>query len=1144
MRRQAVIAVAFVSAMAVAAAALVVWRRATALPQPGSAAYERVTRAFYHGLAALEVGLLDDARRQFTEATELVPKEPASWANLGLAHLRLGELEAAVASVERALALAPDNAEIVMLAARLESARGRLDEGVARLRQAVSLDPQGLRARFALAEEIERAGGADDARPLLDELVELAPGNLAVLLERARVAARHADAERLRDSVRRLGVHAAGWPPIAMEQFAGLVQAAEAGRFADAQRSAALLRNVLVRVPAYAESLAAVRTPTELIAEPLTRFLVLAPPPATPSPPDFAVRFSLEPLDAGGASVQSLVAFSLGINTDLAVVGVAGREIRRVDGSGASWPVAASALLPLDWDNDFRTDLVAATGAGLRLLRQDESGAFVDATARAAAGATNACDCVGAWAADIEMDGDLDIVAAPRDGGPLLYRNNGDGTWTTRPIFVEVMAMRGFAWGDVDRDVDPDAVVLDAQGNVHVFANRQAGTFALLDPIRGVARVAAVAIADVDADGVFDIVALDAAGSLHRITRRGSTWEAATLASWDGLAGAEPGSHRLFAADIDNNGAIDVVASGRGASRIWLAGEDYRLQPLPVEAMPGGEACAVIDLTGDGRLDIVAVLGGRAVRLVGTGRAPYRWAVIRPRALAVAGDQRVNSFGHGGQLEVRSGLLLQRHGLQGGPVHIGLGERTAIDVARIVWPNGVAQAEFDIGVDKPFVAEQRLKGSCPWVFAWDGTRMRFVTDFLWRSPLGLRINAQDTAGVPQTEDWVRIGGDQLVPVDGSYDIRVTAELWETHFIDHVALLVVDHPPGTEVFVDERFDAREPPVLRVHAVGALRPVVEARDAQGRDVTDLVAARDGRHLATFERGRYQGIAREHHIEIVLPKPVRPAGARGRGRPLLIAQGWVYPTDSSINVAVGQGAHARPMGIVLEAKSARGGWRVVDPDLGFPAGKNKTMVIDLSGAVGARRLRLRTNLEVYWDALAYAESVEAGLRLTRLAAATAELRYRGYSMTTSPRGEAPETPDYERLATTSQRWRDLTGYYTRFGDVKELLASVDDRYVIMNAGDELRLGFPEQGGPPPSWRRDFVFIGDGWEKDGDYNTEFSQTVLPLPSHDNPEYRGRAASLELEDDPVYRRHRGDWERFHTRYVVPDRFVKGLALR
>jgi hypothetical protein len=71
-------------------------------------------------------------------------------------------------------------------------------------------------------------------------------------------------------------------------------------------------------------------------------------------------------------------------------------------------------------------------------------------------------------------------------------------------------------------------------------------------------------------------------------------------------------------------------------------------------------------------------------------------------------------------------------------------------------------------------------------------------------------------------------------------------------------------------------------------------------------------------------------------------------------------------------------------------------------------------------------------------------------------------------------------------------------------------------MNAGDELRLAFPEQPAPAGGWRRDFVLVGDGWEKDGDYNTEFSQTVLPLPSHADAAYRRTERRL-LEQDPVY---------------------------
>jgi hypothetical protein len=330
------------------------------------------------------------------------------------------------------------------------------------------------------------------------------------------------------------------------------------------------------------------------------------------------------------------------------------------------------------------------------------------------------------------------------------------------------------------------------------------------------------------------------------------------------------------------------------------------------------------------------------------------------------------------------------------------------------------------------------------------------------------------------------------------------------------------------------------------MGTATPVARAWDDHGRDVTDLVAKRDGRYLASFERGQYQGIARDHFVEFEIADVWLPPSRDALRRPrkpntTLVASGWIYPTDSSINVAIGQGGHVAPSGLSLEAKVA-GQWVVVNPDLGFPAGKNKTMLVDLARVpASADRLRLRTNLEIYWDLLAVSERSAVDVQTTRLQSVTADLAFRGYSQTISPRGEAPETPIYERVANTTQRWRDLVGYYTRFGDVTPLLASVDDRYVIMNAGDELRLRFAEQPPPPSGWRRDFVLIGDGWEKDGDYNTGYSETVLPLPSHDTPDYGAGAPSLVLEHDPIYRRHPQDWAEYHTRFVTPRAFVRGL---
>src|SRR2546425_6130486 len=193
-------------------------------------------------------------------------------------------------------------------------------------------------------------------------------------------------------------------------------------------------------------------------------------------------------------------------------------------------------------------------------------------------------------------------------------------------------------------------------------------------------------------------------------------------------------------------------------------------------------------------------------------------------------------------------------------------------------------------------------------------------------------------------------------------------------------MVVDHPADVDVFVDERF-AKRAPVLATHAMRPPRQVARAWDEKGKEVTDLISRQDGRYLSTFELGAYQGIARDHFVEFELGRDI-PGD-----KPLwLVANGWIYPTDSSINVAIGQGG-IQPRGLTLEAQDETGRWTVVEPDLGFPAGKNKTILIDLGrvarkGVTRAQRLRLRTNLEIYWDWLAVAEGLApASLEAVRL-------------------------------------------------------------------------------------------------------------------------------------------------------------------
>ncbi|MES1255985.1 MAG: FG-GAP-like repeat-containing protein [Acidobacteriota bacterium] len=1148
--RRRVLATAVLAACvaAVVAGALVRRRQRGALPVAGSPVFEQTTRAFYHGLAALQVGLLDDARAAFLTATTLAPGEPAAWANLGLTDLRRGQFQSAAPAIARAAALAPTSSAVAVLEAELAKAEGHPAAVVARYRRALELDAASPRVQYALAAEIEAAGGpqADaEAEALLDSLLAAAPANLAVRLEVARLGAKRGDGPALQRAVSGIGAPGVGWPAAAADPYQRLQDATARADFAGAARAVAVLRNALLRVPAFRGDLAALAAPVGLVAEPFVRFLRLPSPESVPSAPDEGLTFAAQP---AGPSATGAIAFSPQ-GADLPrIVSTDGRLVHPdrspaavgFPGGPAHVPPSAFGLLAVDWHRDFRLGLVLAGAGGVRLLAQGEDGTFKELPAAGRDVDAGKLDATGVWTADVDLDGDLDLVVGIASAAPVVLRNNGDGTWNTTRPFPGIVDLRAFAWGDLDGDGDPDAALVDGQGRLHVFDNQQGGQFVAVAAPGADVRMTALAVADVNGDGVLDLVTLGADGVVRRASRGPHAWEEAPLATWSGRAGApRPGGDRIVLADLDNNGAPDIIASGGGQSRLWLGGThgDYRA----LSGVPSAEVVAAVDFDGDGQLDLVGLARGRVQTYLTHGTKAYHWQVLHPRAQMTAGDQRINSFGVGGEIEIRSGLLTAKQTLTGSPVHFGLGTRTVVDVARVVWPNGVVQAEFDRRADQVIVAEQRLKGSCPWVFTDGGAGMQFVTDFLWRSPLGLRINAVDTAGVSQTEDWVKIRADQLVPHSGAYEVRVTAELWETHFVDYVALMTVDHPAAVDVFVDERF-ARVSPPLTVHAVTPPRPVAQAWDQTGRDVTALVAARDGRFLSTFAPGAYQGVAQEHFVEVELGHVVAPDT-----REWLVAYGWIYPTDSSINVAIGQGHQIPPRGLSLEAQDGSGRWTPVDPDLGFPAGKNKTILIDLAriskaGLSGVHRVRLRTNMEIYWDAIGIAADADASVvRTARLLPATAELGYRGFSETNAARRDVPETPRYDRLANVVGRWRNLVGYYTRFGDVRELLGQVDDRDVIMNAGDELRMAFTAPPPPPAGWVRDFVLIGDGWVKDGDYNTAYSKTVLPLPAHGHPQYEAAAGSLDLEDDPVYRQHPADWQAYHTRFVAPDAFLRGL---
>lgn len=1124
----------------------------TSPPKPDieSEQYKEATSDFYVSLAAIQSDQALFAIEKMKEVAEQFPAEPAAWANLGVFSMRQGNFKLATERIGKALDLDGKNAQIQFLAGILESRKGNIQKAISYLETAAELDSSNPKILFALADELERQDPEKNApkiKKLLDQILEQDPDNLAVLLETVRTAAKWGNKEVLKESLSNLEKQSDNWPEQIKKQFLEQKATILEKQGKNITFELAFLRNNLNQLSRFQSDLRKVQFPPNQVGFLISRFLWLPNIVNKAAPMDRELAFASR--EEGGRSARLFKPVGLANEQKGSTVRISGNTATINSELQLAFPaekgknrLAPEAVNALDYNYDFRNDLAFAGERGFKLFKQLEDSTFTEVTGTL--GLPNSIlnnSYKGSWSNDLDLDGDLDLLLSSNNGDSYVLRNNGDGTFDVRSFFEDTRNVRDFLWADFDSDGDSDALLLTEEGDVHYYRNERAGEF-LRDTSLGITgEVHALDFGDLNGDSVFEIVSLQMDKiSSTRFVDSTASWQTNSLVEFDSEL-KKLGEHpRLLIADLDNNAALDVMVSTQEKSRYWLSDEDLALSQESREVPY--YVYGLSDITNDQRLDLIGLNGeGQQSSLINSGSKDYNARIISPRASGPLGDQRINSFGIGGEIESRSGLQYMKQPIDKSWVHVGLGTYKEAEMVRIIWPNGSVQAEFaELGYDSKIMNEQILKGSCPWIMTYNGEQMEFVTDFLWRTALGLKINAQGKANVIHSIDWVKIRGDQLKARNGYYDVRITADLWETHFFDHVSLMAVDHPKDTEVFVDERFTLPAPE-QKLYSMQQTYPIASASDQDGNDVTDKLADRDKEYVNSFELTPYQGLAKEHYVEVELGDAVPD-----KGKLKLLASGWIYPTDTSINIAISQGDYSPPHGIRVEVPDGEGGWKVAHENIGFPAGKNKTILVDLENVFEPgteRRVRLYTNMEIYWNQMRVGiQNDDIRMKTRKLAADVSKLRYRGYSELVQKDRFKPTEPNYQQISGTTPKWRDLVGFYTRFGDVKELTRKIDDRYVIMNAGDELVFRFPVPEPPKEGWTRDFVLIGDGWVKDGDYNTGHSTTVLPLPYHGMKDYSSEPGLLQ--NDPVYQKHKSDWAKYHTRYITPKNFNTALKFK
>jgi Tfp pilus assembly protein PilF len=1019
------------------------------------------------GVALLGQQKLDAARAALTAATEQLPNDPYAWYNLGLAYKDTGEAEKGIAAFQRVTEIKPNEADAYYFVGYLNTQIQKYDEAIAAFQKGLALNPVHASAEFGLARALQRKGDGTAAREHLARFQKITSEHLGTPFgagygDQGKYSMAELPLSALADVPEAIAVHFA----------------AEASPFVSVGRS---------------ESSVAIGASTGACFFDFD---------GDGKPDLFLVN--------GAADGSSHLLRNLGNGKFEDVTQGAGIHL-----SGGGFGCAAG-----DFDNDDKTDLAVCLSDGVRLLHNKGEGKFEDVTE--AAGIRKEKGCVGVTFVDYDHDGDLDLYVtmaadATSSGGAahnFLWRNNGNSTFTdvsTETALGVAATGAGVVTTDFNNDRAIDFVVAGGPQGASILLNPREGRFA---PLAGIdfakeklpPAVGVVAF-DFDKDGWMDLAFTHAGAPGISLWRNveGKRLERVALPDFGWQKG-----WGVAALDYDNDGWLDLVAAGETSNGAELRllrnlgskgwSDVTKSAGLDAVKLKQPRAIAVADVDGNGDGDLVVTqLGGGPALLRNEGGNQHGWMSIDLKAL------NDNKSGIGTKVELYTGTLYQKWEVAGAsgylgqnaaPILAGLGSETNAEVVRLLWPTGVPQDEINLAAKKTQAITEldRRGSSCPILFSWNGHEYEFIADMIGPGVVGHWI-APGERDVPDPDEYLKVSGRSVKARNGLLSFRFLEPMEETVYLDQVRLLAIDHPAAYEIFPNERFVSAPPfPEFRVIASQNAHPPAGAWDDRGHDVLPLITKADRKYVTDFEDLRFTGFAKLHWLELDL-------GAWDARKPLrLIMDGYTdYFTATSMYAA--DQAGVKVIAPYVEAQDAQGKWVRVTEDMGFPAGLERTMVADLSGKLpeGTRRIRIVTNLKIYWDAIRIDQTPDLqDVRVSEVPLAKATLDFLGYAREIRLQPASDTTYSYSKRSMSGPYAR-AAGNYTRYGDVYNLLRASDDRFAVFGSGEGVKLDFDPKvlPGLPAGWVRDYFFYADGFEKDLDFYAADAFTVEPLPRH-----------------------------------------------
>ncbi len=1022
--------------------------------------------AINEGIALYTLQKLHQAQ-QLLQATLATDGSSAQgWYNLGLVQHAQNELAPAIASFQRAAALAPRDADSLYYEGACYAEMGQFAKAIVIFQKVLAINPFHASAEFGLARSLLRTGHTAQARE---------------------------DFKRFQHLVNtKIG------SPLALTY-------GEQGHFSTV---------TAIKEP---ETISQKMIPVQLVPEPMI---------SASASSHLTLTGGACMMDTTGTGQMDLVLMQTGAQAIRILHRRSDGSFEQLDAQAMGLKASGHAVACAvgDYDRDGLNDLAVAMDDAVLLFHNLGHGKFQNVTAKVGLAPRNRP--TGITFIDYDHDGDLDLflTGSPLKAGGesnVLWRNNGDGTFTEQTQETGLGGSSKTAAAiltDFNNDRAVDIAVTGEAAAPVLYINPREGRYPTqpLYQNQPLPPTVGIAVFDYNKDGWMDIAVTHAGppgltlwrnvAAPNQINRR---FEQVPLPLHGALRG-----WGLTPIDIDNDGWIDLAAivdtktgpevrvfRNLGDGTLKDVSHALGLDKIKLKA-PRGLIAA--DLENDGAADlIVTQLDAPPVLLRNVGANKNHFV-----RLDLIGNSD-NKTGLGIKVQVYANGLWQKFELPGASgyqtqapprILVGLGKAEGINLLRILWPTGVLQDERDLPhTETVKLGEVDRRGSsCPVLFVWNGHQYKFITDVIGAGVVGHWFTPT-RRNIPRPSEWVKIAGADVAPVNGKISLRFMEPMEEVNYIDQLKLVAVDHPANVQVNPDERF-LDDPPFAsgRVIASKDSRLPVGAWDGEGRNVLDKLSRRDHEFASGFTPLPYDGFANLHALTLDLGQ-INPQA------PLhLLMTGYVNYFSATSLYAAWQGG-IKPIAPYVEAQLPDGKWQRLPGEAGFPAGLERTIVVDLTGKLppGTHRIRLMTNLQIYWDQVLIDNHAPGRFRATELPLALATEQFRGYPKEVDGASPGDLGYNYNLVSLTGPFQRER-GDYTHFGNVTPLIKSVDNRFAIFGGGEGIAAEFDVSKLPPlpPHWERDYFFYANGYEKDMDWWDSSPFTVGPLPFHQMTSY------------------------------------------